>query len=97
MKKKIAVLLCVVVLMFTFSVFAFAEGEATGTTTGSTETMWNLWDLLNSSNVNYLSIVVILLQSLMTIVRMIVGGSGTTNAITKILDTIKNLLTGAIL
>lgn len=71
MKKKIAIFACVIALMFTFTVVSFAEGESSG----SGDVMWNLWELLSSSNVDYLGILGILITTVTTVIRMFGGGS----------------------
>lgn len=71
MKKKIAVFACIVALMFTFTVVSFAEGE----TSGNGDVMWNLWELLSSSNVDYLGIIGILITTVVTFIRMLGGSS----------------------
>lgn len=71
MKKKIAIFACVIALMLTFTVVSFAEGE----TTENNDVMWNLWELLSSSNVDYLGIIGILITTVTTFIRMLGGSS----------------------
>lgn len=64
MKKKLTIFALTVALMLTFSVIAFAEGEGT-------EPAWNLWSLLNLSNLDLGRLFSILISSFTTLLRMI--------------------------
>ncbi len=63
MKKKLTIFALTVALMLTFSVIAFAEGEGT-------EPAWNLWSLLNLSNLDLGNLISILIASFGTILRI---------------------------
>ena len=71
MKKKIAVFACVLMLVFAlaFTVAAEETGE-------SGENLWDFWSLLNSSNVDYIGVAVMLLTTIFTIFRVFFSNGG---------------------
>lgn len=88
MKKKIAVALCVMTLLFTCTFAAAAEGEGGG------DVMWNLWQLLNLQNVNYLGIITMLLTTVVTFIRMFFANGGLQNLFAVLKDAIGSLFSG---
>lgn len=75
MKKKIAVFVCVLVLISMFTVVCFAE-EAAAPAADGTEMLWDLWNLLNPENVDYLGLLSMLIATFATIFRMLGFTSG---------------------
>ena len=86
MKKKVLVFAAAALLLFTCT---FAVGAAEG---GESEKVWDFWNLLNSSNVDYIGVVVMLLTSLFTVFRMFNGTDGAKSLLGLLAGALKNLI-----
>ena len=86
MKKKLLVFACVALLLVACTM---AVGAADG---DEGEKLWDFWNLLNSSNVDYIGVAVMLLTSLFTVFRMFLGTDGLKNLGNVLLDALKNLI-----
>lgn len=86
MKKRIlAVFTCVLTLLMLCTLFAFAEDA------GDSEAIWDFWSLLKLENLDVAQLLVILITTVVTFVRMISGG-GLKELGAMLLQAIKNLI-----
>ena len=88
MKKKIAVLLCVLALIVVCTMAAAAEDSGG-------DMIWDFWKLLSGSNVNYLGILGTLITSLVTMFRVISGTDGLKNFFSWLLEALKKVIPSA--
>lgn len=90
MKKKLTVFAVTIALMTLFTVVAFAEGEADPG--AGTEPLWNLWSLLDPSNLNLGRLIAILISTISTVVRVIGGAGGFKNMLSVLWNAVKNAI-----
>ena len=84
MKKKLLVFACIAVLLIVCTMAVGAADEDEG------EKLWDFWNLLNSSNVDYIGVAVMLLTSLFTMFRMFLGNGGLKNLFSTLSEALKN-------